>query len=207
MGILTASIAPQTARYPLQSSMPSLSDLLAPLLFGLAAPFGGGDATGDADSGDADWSVALQAMGPPMLPAGSGAPVSEPLQPADRWNQVRIEQHVIIRIAPGGLRGGAFLPFAANPEVRAPDRRNVKCVAVGALAGVRLMDASRLMLLTRDDRVIEARLPKICSASAFYSGFYVEPTGDGLLCARRDVIHSRSGVNCSISAMAELLGD
>lgn len=188
--------------------MPSLSDLLAPLLFAFAPPMVGVDTDAgavDPDGGDPGWSIALAPQGPPLLSPGARSPASA-LEP-ERWNQVRIEQHVIIRISPGIPRSGAFLPYAVNPALRGPERRNVRCVAVGALAGVRLMDNTRLMLVTRDDRTIEAKLPKICSASAFYSGFYVEPTGDGLLCARRDVIHSRAGVNCSITSMSELIGD
>ena len=47
-------------------------------------------------------------------------------------------------------------------------------------------------------------LPRICSASAFYSGFYVARNGDGLLCTDRDTLQSRSGANCKVKALREL---
>lgn len=189
--------------------MPSLAHLFAPLALllvpaapapallaestpGAASPFDPDDAPDEA------WSLALRVDGPPLAEADTAQPgVLDP----DTWNQVRIEQHLIIRIAPGPAPRGAF--FATPPPVppqRVP-RRELKCVAMAGLAGVRLSGANQLTLLLRDERVVQATLPKICAASAFYSGFYVEPTGDGMLCARRDVIHSRAGANCSISKL------
>lgn len=184
--------------------MPSFAHLFAPLALllvpasapavdspaGLAAPF-------DADEGD-EWGLALRVQGPPLLdPDSTPAGTLDP----ETWNQVRIEQHLIIRIAPGpSVRGPALI--APPPPPRRAERRELKCVAMAGLAGVRLSGANQLSLLLRDERVVQATLPRICAASAFYSGFYVEPTGDGMLCARRDVIHSRAGANCSISKLA-----
>lgn len=193
--------------------MPTLAQLFAPLALLLApsqsAPASGIDSgrvldlpSGDAD--EADWGLALRVDGPPLLPANqdrSGQDRPGTLEP-ETWNQVRIEQHLTIRIYPGQVPRGAFLaaPPPTAPQ-RGPDKRQVRCVAMAALGGLRLSGPNQLTLILRDDRMVLATLPKICSASAFYSGFYVEPTPDGMLCARRDVIHSRAGANCAISRL------
>ena len=199
--------------------MPTLAHLLAPLALLLApsqsapvalrdsaggagadALFGGVDQAAES-ADEAVWSLALRVSGPPMLPADQTDPGA--LEP-ETWNQVRIEQHLTIRISPGQAPRGTFFapppPPPATPQ-RAPERRQIRCVAMAALGGLRLSGPNQLTLILRDDRMIQATLPKICSASAFYSGFYVEPTSDGMLCARRDVIHSRAGSNCSISRL------
>jgi len=188
--------------------MPTLVQLLAPLALLLAptqsASVAGHDSAGALDTlldgaGVGAWSLALRIEGPPLLPVErSGA---DPRAP-ETWNQVSIEQHLIIRIYPGQVPRSALFgpPPPATPQ-RPPDRRQIRCVALGALGGLRLTGPNQLTLILRDNRMIQATLPRICSASAFYSGFYVEPTPDGMLCARRDVIHSRAGSNCSISRL------
>ena len=188
--------------------MPTLVQLLAPLALLLApsqsAPVSGSDSARALElpndgADDADWGLALRADGPPLLPAGQDqAGTRDP----ETWNQVRIEQHLTIRISPGQAPRGTFLmPPPPTALQRGPERRQIKCVAMVALGGVRLSGPNQIMLVLRDDRMVLATLPRICSASAFYSGFYVEPTPDGMLCARRDVIHSRAGVNCAISRL------
>ncbi|WP_295632744.1 hypothetical protein [Novosphingobium sp.] len=181
--------------------MPTLAQLLAPLALLLtpsqSAPVDAGDRVDGIE--DSAWALALQANGPPLLSSDEDRPGT--FDP-ETWNQVRIEQHLTIRIYPGQLPRGAFiaLPPSSAPQ-RGPDKRQIRCVALSALGGLRLSGANQLMLVLRDDRMVLATLPKICSASSFYSGFYVEPTPDGMLCARRDVIHSRAGANCSISRL------
>ena len=193
--------------------MTTLAQFLAPLALLLtpsqSAPVDAGDRAdaiaglADALWADAPWDLALRADGPPLLSVDLDRPgaLRRDSWP-DGWNQVRIEQHLTIRINPGQLPRGAFIatPPSATPQ-RGSDRRHIRCVAMSALGGLRLSGANQLMLVLRDDRMVLATLPKICSASAFYSGFYVEPTPDGMLCARRDVIHSRAGANCSISRL------
>jgi hypothetical protein len=197
--------------------MPTLVQLLAPLALLLApsqtAPVDAGDrpdGIGGRESGisseampdvldDSVWGMALRADGPPLLARDEERPGT--LEP-ETWNQVRIEQHLTIRIYPGQApRGTFFVPPPPVPSKRAPDRRQIRCVALSALGGLRLSGANQITLVLRDERMVLATLPKICSASAFYSGFYVEPTPDGMLCARRDVIHSRAGANCSIGRL------
>jgi len=73
------------------------------------------------------------------------------------------------------------------------------CLPVAAIAGVRPLSNNRLLLILRDHRLIGADLSRNCTARDFYLGFYVTPNNDGLLCAGRDMIHSRAGTTCTIS--------
>lgn len=115
---------------------------------------------------------------------------------------------MIIRIAP---RPAGRDPYTAPPirlaEPRLRERKMSRCVPVGSIAGVRIQSVERLLLFMRDRRLVGANLDKSCNAHDFYSGFYVEQTGDGQLCAGRDTIHSRAGATCSISRLRELVAD
>ncbi|MDD3798168.1 MAG: hypothetical protein PHE36_03210 [Novosphingobium sp.] len=123
-------------------------------------------------------------------------------------NQVRIEQRVIIRIAP---RRPSVAPDILSDlpqgEV-APqyeERKMGKCVPIKGIAGVQANSDNRLLLFLRDRRIVAINLEKSCRARDFYSGFYVEPNEDGLLCVGRDKLHSRSGANCDLDRMRQLV--
>jgi hypothetical protein len=53
--------------------------------------------------------------------------------------------------------------------------------------------------------MLSAELEKACRARDFYSGFYVDRNADGQLCVDRDRLHSRSGSDCSVSRLRELV--
>lgn len=125
--------------------------------------------------------------------------------------QVRIEQRVIIRINP--RRPAPMAPDMLNalPQAeiapRLTERKFGKCVPVKAIAGVQVDRDNRLLLFLRDRRIVAAHLEKTCSAQGFYSGFYVEPEDDGMICVGRDKLHSRSGTNCDIDKLREVVAD
>jgi hypothetical protein len=124
----------------------------------------------------------------------------------DEWDQVRIEQHIIIRITPGDpamMRD--MLPAPQPLPERLRERRMPPCVPVAGVAGVRPLAANRLMFFLRDHRLVGADLSRNCAARDFYLGFYVTPTSDGMLCAGRDTIHSRAGTTCMIAQLRELV--
>ncbi len=121
--------------------------------------------------------------------------------------QVRIEQRVVVRIAPPGpaLRQ-TFVAEAAPPTPpRLAERKMGKCVAVAGIAAVQPDAAGKLLLFMRDRRLVSASLEKACSARDFYSGFYLERSADGMLCVDRDKLHSRAGANCAISRIRQLV--
>jgi len=139
----------------------------------------------------------------------------------ERAAQVRIEQRVIIRIAPAptgrppipdprrGMpdwRQGMITDFPGRGRAtHLEERRMAQCVPVGGIAGVRVQGGNRLMLFMRDQRIVSAALEKTCNPRDFYSGFYLERTADGMLCSGRDTLHSRSGANCALGRLRQLV--
>jgi hypothetical protein len=122
--------------------------------------------------------------------------------------QVRIERRVIIRITPS--------PASARERMlsRLPRRDMATsyqeeeldgCVAVESIAGSAPHPDNRVLLFMRDRRVLSAALERSCSAQAFYSGFYVERNGDGMLCSGRDRLQSRAGASCEVSRLNRLV--
>jgi len=182
-----------SADLPGDASRPAVSADLAP------APVSAADLGGDEPGSWRSFEEAARA-----------------LREAEPAQQVRIEQRVIIRIAPGAVRGpaidprrGLFSPFPAMPRApRTIERRSAQCLPVGAISGVQ-PDGGRLLLFLRDQRILSATLEKGCRARDYYSGFLVERTTDGMLCAGRDKLLARSGVNCGMSKLTQIvvLGD
>lgn len=121
--------------------------------------------------------------------------------------QVRIEQRVVVRIAPPGprLRESLVPQVAPMAPPRVSERKMGKCLPVSGIAAVQPDASGKLLLFMRDRRLVSASLEKACRARDFYSGFYLERTRDGLLCVDRDKLHSRSGSNCAISRMRQLV--
>lgn len=185
--------------------MPSLFALAAPLA--LVWPWtAGGEAPGvaAAPAAAAPRCEAPAAMaGEPPLPNPLSA-----LRASQSARQVRIEQRVVIRVAPQPLAARRNL-FAELPDPdagpRFEERRREKCVPLQGIAGVQTGSGNRLVLFLRDQRMVSVNLEKSCRARDFYSGFYVEKNEDGRLCAARDQLQSRTGARCQIAAMRQLV--
>lgn len=138
-----------------------------------------------------------------------------------RADQVRIEQRVIIRIAPApvgrppmpdprrGLPDWRRNMLADSPlrggGPRMEERRMAQCVPVAGIAGVQVSPPGKLVLFMRDQKIVSAALEKTCNPRDFYSGFYLERTADGMLCSGRDTLHSRSGANCALGKLRQLV--
>lgn len=122
--------------------------------------------------------------------------------------QVRIEQRVVVRIAPQ--------PPAARPDLlndlprrgldpRFEEREKAKCVPLQTIAAVETGSGNRLVLILRNRQMISVNLKKSCRARDFYSGFYVEKNKDGRICVDRDRLQSRTGASCEVEAMRQLV--
>jgi hypothetical protein len=126
-------------------------------------------------------------------------------------NQVRIEQRITVRIAPrAGPPPPPFRPFMMDQldrhdRPRISERHAGKCLPIAGIAGVQVGRDNRLMLSLRDRRIISLGLEKGCRAQDFYSGFYVERSADGQLCVDRDRLQSRSGANCALTRLRQLV--
>ena len=122
--------------------------------------------------------------------------------------QVRIEQRVVVRIAPASPEVRESL-MAELPEravsPRFEEARKEKCVPLQGIAGVQTGSGNRLVLYLRDRRMLSVNLEKSCRARDFYSGFYVEKNKDGRLCVDRDKLQSRTGVRCEVESMRQLI--
>ncbi|AXB77056.1 hypothetical protein [Novosphingobium sp. P6W] len=146
----------------------------------------------------------------PGLSSDSPFPVSllSHALPQDAW-QVRIEQRMIIRITP---RSAVPMPemFMGMPDgdggmPQITERKIGNCLPVAGIASVRPDRANRLLLFMRDRRVVSAELDRSCRARDFYSGFLLEDIPDGRLCVDRDTLLSRSGMNCKLTRIRELI--
>ncbi|MFO6429326.1 hypothetical protein ACLBKT_04450 [Erythrobacter sp. W302b] len=122
--------------------------------------------------------------------------------------QVRIEQRVVVRIAPQSASSRRNLLADLPQRAVAPqfeEGGKEKCVALDGIAGVQTGSGNRLVLFLRDRRMISVNLEKSCRARDFYSGFYVEKNKDGRLCVERDKLQSRTGARCEVDTMRELV--
>lgn len=193
--------------------MPShILHILAPVALLLPAaqaalPSGGMDAA-NVEAFVEEWQAIGYPEVPPLLRQPERGPTYRTLMETIRTEnagQVRIEQRLIIRIAPHAP-GHTMLQDVPSGPVgpRFHERKTGRCLAVQGIAGVQVMD-DRLVLYMRDRRIIGANLEKACRPRDFYSGFYVEQTSDGQICAGRDQVHSRAGATCSISGLRELI--
>ena len=163
---------------------------------------GGGGRRARAQSG---LCSAMRGCGPVGGAAGQPA-LGDDVQLIAR--QVRIEQRVVVRIAPASttVRQNmlAELPQRAVSP-RFEEAGNEKCVALEGIAGVQTGSGNRLVLFLRDRRMISVNLEKSCRARDFYSGFYVERRKDGRLCVDRDELQSRTGARCEVDSMRRLV--
>ena len=137
-------------------------------------------------------------------PLDLDAPYTVPIQ-----HQVRIQQRVIVRVSPRppAVRQNlmADLSEPNAPTTRYEERKMEKCVPLANVAGVQTGSGNRLLLFLRDRRVVTASLEKSCRARDFYAGFYVEKNKDGKICVDRDKLQSRSGANCEVARMRQLV--
>lgn len=112
-----------------------------------------------------------------------------------RFARLTIHQRVIIRVP----RVEPIKPIEWRE--RGADR----CNAIAGLAGASFVKAGSVDLFFTDGRRLRALLGNKCTAIDFYSGFYIRPPADGMVCARRDAARSRSGAVCEIRAFKRLV--
>jgi hypothetical protein len=78
------------------------------------------------------------------------------------------------------------------------------CIETGRIVGAMLTASDSVDLLLNNGKRMRAHVSANCPLG-YYSGFYVKPNPDGKMCARRDVIRTRSGASCSIEAFRTLV--
>lgn len=113
--------------------------------------------------------------------------------------QLTIHQRIIIRI-----------PRMEPPPAPAPEPRRwvekdgPKCVPLGTIEGAVVKASDQVELLVANNHRVRAMLDDDCPSLDFYSGFYLRQTPDGMVCAGRDSVRSRSGGACRITTFHTL---
>ncbi len=146
---------------------------------------------------------------PSVLLLASAAPfvlsASPPQLDGIEYAQLTIHERLIIRVprvSPAPMRGRSA---PAQPLVRWDEKKGPECVAMSALTGAAVEREGEVDLVVGGARRIRAKLDDDCPTLDFYRGFYLKPTADGQLCARRDGIRSRSGAYCAVTRFRALV--
>ena len=123
---------------------------------------------------------------------------------AQTVSQVRVEQRVIVRIAPSSPQRAqrSFAQLDARASGFEEERLGT-CVPINMIAAAAPHE-NRLLLFMRDQRILSARLEHACNPEDFYSGFYIERQ-DGQLCESRDRLQSRAGATCRVARLSRLV--
>lgn len=168
-----------------------------------------------AEVAERDAATAGEGAGASGGAHGFDAPAAEPFEVlkearrAPRLGQVRIEQRVVVRIAPSSRAAREQMMADVRPGSSAVSYREERlsgCVAISEIAGVQPAPAqNRLLLLMRDRRILSAALERACNPREYYSGFYVERSEDGQICANRDLLQSRAGASCRVAELNRLV--
>ena len=129
--------------------------------------------------------------------------------------QMRIEQRVIIRVP---MMRRDMPPHPARPPAQFMDERQAqplewqerkgpKCLRIRDVRAAAITSARGVDLVLKGRERIRARLGRECRPADLYSGFYIQPSDDGELCAERDRVLARSGADCEITAFKRLVPD
>ncbi len=118
--------------------------------------------------------------------------------------EVRI-QRMIVRVPRAPIAPAAFSAPRPLPPIQWVERRADRCIPIQDLAAVSVSRPDSVDLLLNGGKRLRARLADDCAAVDFYGGLYFKPTGDGRMCASRDVIRSRTGGQCRIAQFHALV--
>ncbi len=121
--------------------------------------------------------------------------------------QLTIQQRIVIRVprmAPAPEPAAATALVARAAPIRWKERKGPRCIPAQGMAGALISAPNQVDLVLVGGKRIRARLDGDCKPLDFYSGFYVRPAKDGMICADRDAIRVRSGAACQIDQFRTL---
>jgi hypothetical protein len=133
-----------------------------------------------------------------ILLAASGPAGAKPVQLA----QLTVREQIIIRV-PARPRS----PATPGKPIQYKEKKGPDCVPARAIAGASLLGSDSVDLILRNNSRVRAKLERSCPALDYYHGFYIAPQADGMICADRDMIRSRSGGKCRIEKFRALVPD
>lgn len=122
-------------------------------------------------------------------------------RPVQEGGLTSVRQQLIIRVT-AGIRTGA--PAAPAVPIQWREGRGPRCVPASRIIGFTFPSQRSVDLVFRDRTRMRARLERRCVALDFYRSFYIAATPDGLICADRDSIRSRTGGECEIDQFRSL---
>ena len=133
--------------------------------------------------------ILLLALAAPVAASGDAPAVDRGVQLA----QLTIQQRIVIRVP-------MTAPAAVAPPkpIRWQEKKGPRCIAAQSMAGALISAPNQVDLVLVGGRRVRAKLDGDCRPLDFYSGFYVRPAADGMICAGRDPIRVRSGAACEI---------
>lgn len=117
-----------------------------------------------------------------------------------RSAQFVMQEQVIVRLPrlPGRVQ-------AAAPVVWVEGKKGPKCIALATLAGALITQPRSVDLVQLGGARVRAQIDKRCPSLDYYSGFYLKPTADGMICAGRDPVRTRGGRACEIARFRTLV--
>lgn len=120
-----------------------------------------------------------------------------------QYGTMSFRQRIIVRVPrlPDPPRAPRQAPA---PPIEWKEKKAEKCVPITSIVGASVTRVESVDLITAAGRRLRARFDDDCPAIDFYAGFYLRRTPDGMVCAKRDAIRSRSGDFCRIEAFKEL---
>lgn len=131
--------------------------------------------------------------------AGDDQPRPQPAQ----QGLAGVRQQVIVRVTTG------IRPIAPQQGplqlIEWRESRGPRCIPLTRILGATFPSQNSVDLIMRDRTRMRARLERRCAALDFYRSFYLALTPDGLVCADRDSIRSRSGGECQIDQFRTLM--
>ena len=151
--------------------------------------------------GEGPMSFLLRPIVPLMLAAPFAVSASEP-QELDgvQLAQFSVRERIVIRIPRlSAVQRPPTTEVTTWKEHKAP-----KCVAAATLASAAISPSGDVDLIVTDGRRLRAKLDDDCPTLNFYTGFYLKRSADGMVCAKRDALRSRSGARCEIDRFRTL---
>lgn len=119
-------------------------------------------------------------------------------QPARGLTIVRSQR--VIRVP---LQPMQALPMP-RPMPEWKESRGAKCISPAQIAAAAVNGPKSVDFTLTDRTLLRAKLQNSCPALDYYSGFYLKPGADGMVCQDRDAVHARSGGECQIDAFRKL---
>lgn len=136
-------------------------------------------------------SLTLLALAAPAL-----SMAGDRIEPA----QLTVRQRVVVRVP---RMDPPRAPIARPIEWR--EKKGPNCIPVAELGGAIVTARDRIDLVLRGGKRVRAEFDDDCPGLDFYRGFYLKPAADGMVCAKRDVVRSRSGAKCPVERFRKLV--